>query len=85
MSSSATTLTWSQKVTVCMIADGRSGAGTSGVLDLAGLGIPGGTVASLRRRGLIERATFFGTEWALTAEGHALAEELMQNDEWRSR
>lgn len=64
-------LNWSQRVTMRMIADGRSPAGGSSYLDTTGAGIPGGTIRSLRVRGLIERYSFIADGWVLTAAGHS--------------
>ena len=58
-----TPLTWSQRVTMRMIAEAEN-------LDTRGLGIPGGTIRSLRLRGLIEPRSFIGSEWTLTKAGH---------------
>ena len=62
-------LNWSQRVTMRMIADGRSPSGGASYLDTAGLGIPGGTIQSLRRRGLIERSSWIEPGWVLTKAG----------------
>jgi hypothetical protein len=64
-------LNWSQRVTMRMIADGRSPAGGDGYLDPTGLGIPGGTLRSLRQRGLIERYSWTEPGWVLTKAGVA--------------
>lgn len=64
-------LNWSQRVTMRMIADGRSPAGGSSYLDTTGAGIPGGTIRSLRVRGLIEPYSYAGGGWVLTAAGAA--------------
>ncbi|WP_242085792.1 hypothetical protein [Microbacterium lacticum] len=62
-------LNWSQRVTMRMISDGRSPSGGSSYLDPTGLGIPGGTLRSLRQRGLIERYAWFEPGWVLTKAG----------------
>lgn len=62
-------LNWSQRVTMRMIADGRSPCGGSSYLDTAGAGVPGSTIRSLRTRGLIEPYSFIGGGWVLTAAG----------------
>lgn len=62
-------LNWSQRVTMRMIADGRSPSGGASYLDTTGLGIPGGTIQSLRRRGLIERYSWVEPGWVLTKAG----------------
>ncbi len=62
-------LNWSQRVTMRMIADGRSPSGGSSYLDTTGRGIPGGTIQSLRRRGLIERYSWIEPGWVLTKAG----------------
>jgi hypothetical protein len=61
-----TALNGSQRVTLRMFADARHGA-----MDVRGLGIPGGTIGSLKRRGLIEHRSLFGpaTEYRLTRDG----------------
>lgn len=65
-------LNWSQRVTMRMLYDGHSPAGGSGYLDTSGMGIPGGTIRSLRQRGLIEPYSWLGkpSEWVLTKAGH---------------
>jgi hypothetical protein len=65
----APTLNWSQRVTMRMISDGRSPSGGSSYLDTTGLGIPGGTIRSLNRRGLIERYSWTEPGWVLTKAG----------------
>lgn len=67
--SNARGLNWSQRVTMRMIADGRSPAGGSSFLNTKGLGIPGGTIRSLQRRGLIERYSWLEPGWVLTKAG----------------
>lgn len=62
-------LNWSQRVTLRMIAGGRSPAGGSGYIDTKGMGIPGGTIASLRRRGLIQPYSWLAPGWSLTKAG----------------
>lgn len=62
-------LNWSQRVTMRMIADGRSPSGGTSYLDPTGLSIPGGTLRSLRQRGLIERYAWFEPGWVLTKAG----------------
>ncbi|CAN7537554.1 MULTISPECIES: hypothetical protein [unclassified Microbacterium] len=62
-------MNWSQRVTMRMIADGRSPSGGASYLDTTGLGIPGGAIRSLRRRGLIERYSWVEPGWALTKAG----------------
>ena len=65
-------LNWSQRVTMRMIADGRSPAGGDSYLDTTGLGIPGATIRSLRQRGLIEPYSWGQPGgWVLTAAGAA--------------
>ena len=65
-------LNWSQRVTMRMIADGRSPAGGDSYLDTTGLGIPGATIRSLRQRGLIEPYSWDQSRaWVLTAAGVA--------------
>lgn len=64
-------LNWSQRVTMRMIADGRSPAGGQSYLDTAGAGVPGSTIRSLRIRGLIEPYSFIGGGWVLTKAGAA--------------
>lgn len=64
-------LNWSQRVTMRMIADGRSPAGGDSYLDTTGLGIPGGTIRSLRQRGLIEPYSWTQRGWILTKAGVA--------------
>lgn len=65
-------LSWSQRVTLRMIADGRSPAGGDSYLDTTGLGIPGATIRSLRQRGLIEPYSWGQPRgWVLTAAGVA--------------
>lgn len=65
-------LNWSQRVTMRMIADGRSPAGGDSYLDTTGLGIPGATIRSLRQRGLIESYSWGQPgSWVLTAAGVA--------------
>lgn len=67
--SNARGLNWSQRVTMRMIADGRSPSGGSSFLDTTGRGIPGGTIRSLHQRGLIERYSWLGPGWVLTKAG----------------
>lgn len=62
-------LNWSQRVTMRMIADGRSPSGGASYLDTTGRGIPGGTIQSLHRRGLIERYSWIEPGWVLTKAG----------------
>ena len=62
-------LNWSQRVTMRMIADGRSPSGGSSFLDTTGLGIPGGTIRSLHQRGLIEPYSWLSPGWVLTRAG----------------
>lgn len=62
-------LNWSQRVTMRMISDGRSPSGGSSYLDPTGLGIPGGTIRALNRRGLIERYSWTEPGWVLTKTG----------------
>ncbi|WP_102145879.1 hypothetical protein [Mycobacterium hubeiense] len=62
-------LNWSQRVTMRMIADGRSPAGGDSYLDTTGLGIPGATIHSLRQRGLIEPYSLTHPGWVLTKAG----------------
>lgn len=62
-------LNWSQRVTMRMIADGRSSAGGTSYLNTTGLGIPGSTIRSLRTRGLIERYSWLEPGWVLTKAG----------------
>lgn len=62
-------LNWSQRATMRMIADGRSPAGGSSYLETRGMGIPGGTIRSLRTRGLIEPYSWFAPGWVLTKAG----------------
>ena len=62
-------LNWSQRVTMRMIADGRSPSGGSSYLNTKGLGIPGATIRSLRDRGLIEPYSWVTPGWVLTKAG----------------
>lgn len=55
-------LNWSQRVTMRMIANGRSPAGGDSYLDTAGLGIPGGAIRSLRPA-RAHRAVLVGRAW----------------------
>lgn len=62
-------LNWSQRITMRMIADGRSPAGGTSYLNTAGRGIPGATIRSLRDRGLIEPYSWLEHGWVLTKAG----------------
>jgi hypothetical protein len=64
-------LTWSQRAVMRMVAEGRSPSGGSSYLDTTGMGIPGSTLRSLRKRGLIEPRSFLEDRtWVLTKAGH---------------
>ena len=54
-----------QRFAMRVIAESERGTSVSGY------GIPGGTIRSLRHRGLIERVSFIGSEWILTKAGNA--------------